>query len=42
MEHTWEKCEIRTIFCLENLKGRAHTEDLALDGRIMFELVLEK
>jgi hypothetical protein len=31
-----------TIFWLENLKGRDHTEDLGVDGRIILERVLGK
>jgi len=31
-----------TVFWLENLKGRDHSEDLAVDGRIILELILGK
>jgi hypothetical protein len=27
---------------MENLKGRDHTEDLGVDGRIILEWILEK
>jgi len=29
-------------FCLETLKGRDHSEDLDVDGRIILKLVLRK
>jgi hypothetical protein len=31
-----------TIFLLENLKGRDHSEDLGVDGRITLECIFEK
>jgi hypothetical protein len=31
-----------TLFSLENLKGRDHSEDLGVDGRIIFEWFLGK
>jgi hypothetical protein len=31
-----------TIFCLENLKGRDHSEDLGVDGKVILELILGK
>jgi hypothetical protein len=31
-----------TRFCLENLKGRNHTADLGVDGRILLEWILQK
>jgi hypothetical protein len=31
-----------TIFLLENLKGRDHSEDLGVNGRIIFECILGK
>jgi hypothetical protein len=34
--------EVDAIFWLENLKGRDHSEDLGVDGRIMLELILGK
>jgi hypothetical protein len=35
MYHAWEReGEIRTKFWLENLKGRDHSEDLGVDGKI--------
>jgi hypothetical protein len=42
MSHAWERREIRTIFWLENLKGRHHSEDLAVDGKTILEWILEK
>jgi hypothetical protein len=30
------------IFWLENLKGKDHSEDLGIDGRIISELLLGK
>jgi len=32
-----ERCEMHTKFWLENLKGRAHSEDLSIDGRTILE-----
>jgi len=36
--------EIRNAFSIwsENLKGRDHSEDLCVDGRIILEWILEK
>jgi hypothetical protein len=33
---------MRTIFLLENLKGRYHSEDLGVDGKIISECMLGK
>jgi hypothetical protein len=33
---------MRTIFLLENMKGRDHVEDRGVDGRIIFEWTLGK
>jgi hypothetical protein len=30
------------IVCVENLKGRDHSEDLGVDGRIILEWILGK
>jgi hypothetical protein len=30
------------IFCLENLKGRDHFENLGVDGKILLESILGK
>jgi hypothetical protein len=35
-----EKCI--TIFWLENLKGRDHSEDFGIDGRILSEWIFRK
>jgi hypothetical protein len=32
---TWERREMNTKFCLENLKGRDDLGDLGIDGRII-------
>jgi hypothetical protein len=32
--------EMVTVFWLENLKGRDHSEDLDVDGRIILEWIL--
>jgi hypothetical protein len=34
--------EMRTKFWSENVKGRDHSEDLDVDGKIIFEWILEK
>jgi len=31
---------MRTIFWLENMKGREHFEDLSVDGRVILEWIL--
>jgi hypothetical protein len=31
-----------TKFCLENLKGKDHSEDLSIDRRIVLKWILEK
>jgi hypothetical protein len=31
-----------TIFCLKNLKGRDHSEDLGVDGKMIIECILRK
>jgi hypothetical protein len=38
------KCvkEMHTRFWLENLKGRDHSEDLGIDGKIILEWILGK
>jgi hypothetical protein len=33
---------MHTVFWLENLKGRDHSEDLGVDGRIILEWILGK
>jgi hypothetical protein len=33
---------VQTIFWLENLKGRAHLEDLGVDERILLQWILRK
>jgi hypothetical protein len=42
MQHEWEIREIHTIFSFENLKGRGHSEDVGVDGRIILEWILGK
>jgi hypothetical protein len=39
MQHAWE---MHTRFWFENLKGRDHSEDLGVDGRITLEFILWK
>jgi hypothetical protein len=34
--------QMRTDFGLESLKGRDHSGDLLIDGRIMLKLILRK
>jgi len=33
---------MHTVFWLENLKGRGHSEDLGVDGGIVLECILGK
>jgi len=33
---------MHAIFCLENLKGRDHFEDLRIDGKIILECIFVK
>jgi hypothetical protein len=33
---------MHTVFCLENLKGKDHSEDLGIDGKIILECILGK
>jgi hypothetical protein len=33
---------MHTVFWLENLKGRDHSEDIEVDGRIILEWILGK
>jgi hypothetical protein len=33
---------MHTIFWLENLKGRDHSEDLSIEGRIILEQIVGK
>jgi hypothetical protein len=33
---------MHTIYWLENLKGRDHSEDLGIDGKIILEWILGK
>jgi len=35
-------CEIHIQFWSENLKGRAHSEHLGVDGRIILKWILKK
>jgi hypothetical protein len=37
-----EEMKMPTIFQLGNLMGRDHLEDLAVDGKIILEWILEK
>jgi hypothetical protein len=34
--------EMHTKFWLENFKGRDHSEDLSVDGKIILDWILEK
>jgi hypothetical protein len=42
MGRTYSTLEMHTQFWSENLKARDHSEDLDLDGKIMFEWILGK
>jgi hypothetical protein len=33
---------VRTIFWFESLKGRGHSEELGVDGRIILKWILRK
>jgi hypothetical protein len=33
---------MHTVFCLENLNGRGHFEDLGVGGKIILEWILVK
>jgi hypothetical protein len=37
-----ERWEVRKIFWLESLKGREHSEDLGVEGRIVIKWILGK
>jgi hypothetical protein len=41
VEHMEER-EMHTVFCMENLKGGDHSEDLGLDRRIILDWILGK
>jgi hypothetical protein len=40
--HAWVTWEIHTDFWYANLKGRDHSEDVDLEGRIILEWILGK
>jgi hypothetical protein len=42
MQHTWERYEMHTKFCLEIWKERDHFEDAGIIGRIMLITDLDK
>jgi hypothetical protein len=35
-----ETPKVHTLFWLENLKGRDHSKDLVVDGKVILELIL--
>jgi hypothetical protein len=37
-----EARDVHTIFWLENLKGNDHSQDLGVDGKMIFEKILGK
>jgi hypothetical protein len=42
IQHTWQRGDVHTVFWLENLKGREHTEEPGTDGKIILEWILGK
>jgi hypothetical protein len=42
MSVAWERCEMYTIFLLENLQGGDHLEDIGVGGKIILEWILGK
>jgi hypothetical protein len=41
MKHAWERWEIDTKFCSENIKGRDYLEDLCAYARITLDWILK-
>jgi hypothetical protein len=39
MQNAWERIEIHTQFWSGNLKGRDHTEDLGVEGKIILQWI---
>jgi hypothetical protein len=42
MHGACRKMRMHTQLCLENLRGRDHTEDISIDGRIILKWILKK
>jgi hypothetical protein len=42
MSYTWGEQEMHTKFCFENLKGRAHLEEIDVARRKILKWFLEK
>jgi len=40
MCHAWDTYKMHTKFWSENLKGRDHSEDLGVDGKVISESIL--
>jgi predicted kinase len=36
MEHAWKRCEVRTKFWSEDMKGRDHAEDLGVQVEVFW------
>jgi hypothetical protein len=42
MQHEWKRCEIRTKFYWQHLRGRYNLEYVGAAGRIILKLILKK
>jgi len=42
MQHAWDGREVHRKLRSEDLKGRDHTEEHGVDGRIILKEILEK
>jgi hypothetical protein len=40
--HGWKRREMDTVFWLKNQKGRGHSEEPGVDGKILLELFIGK
>jgi hypothetical protein len=42
MNHVWDRYEMHKKFWSENLKGKGHSADSGIDGKIILEWILSK